>query len=67
MTFCKSFEEHWQSHHSTTFQPLFRQFLKLCEYGNEEIAYRMLWPGMAYTTEQAAEARASKESFKKAA
>jgi hypothetical protein len=67
VTFWKSFDEHEQSHRSETFQPLFQQVLELCENGNEEIAYRMLWSGSAYSTEQAAEARAAKERFQKAA
>lgn len=67
VTFWKSFEEHEQSHRSDTFQPLFRQVLELCENGNEEIAYRMLWSGSAYSAEQAAAARSAKERFQKAA
>ncbi|MFH1493418.1 MAG: ligand-binding protein SH3 [Pseudomonadota bacterium] len=67
VTFWKSFDEHEQSHRSETFQPLFQQVLELCENGNEEIAYRMLWSGSAYSSEQAAEARAAKERFQKAA
>jgi len=38
----------------------------LCENGNEEIAYRMLWSGKAYTPAEAAEARAAKEKYLKA-
>ena len=45
VTFWRSFEEHEQSHRSDTFQPLFKQVLELCENGNEEIAYSMLWSG----------------------
>ncbi|MBU0594843.1 MAG: ligand-binding protein SH3 [Gammaproteobacteria bacterium] len=67
VTFWKSFDEHEQPHRSETFQPLFQQVLELCENGNEEIAYRMLWSGSAYSSEQAAEARAAKERFQKAA
>lgn len=67
VTFWKSFDEHEQSHRSETFQPLFRQVLELCENGNEEIAYSMLWSGSAYSAEQAAEARKAKERYKKAA
>ncbi len=67
ITFWKSFDEHEQSHRSETFQPLFRHVLELCENGNEEIAYRMLWSGKAYSSEQAAEARAAKERYQKAA
>lgn len=60
VTFWRSFEEHEQSHRSETFQPLFRQVLELCENGNEEIAYTMLWSGRAYSPEEAAQARAAK-------
>lgn len=63
VTFWKSLEEHEQSHRSATFQPLFRRVLDLCENGNEEIAYRMLWSGRAYTPEEAIEARAAKERY----
>jgi hypothetical protein len=67
VTFWKSLEEHEQSHRSATFQPLFRRVLELCENGNEEIAYRMLWSGRAYTPEEAIEARAAKERYLKVA
>lgn len=67
VTFWTSLEDHEQSHRSETFQPLFRRVLELCENGNEEIAYRMLWSGRAYTPEEAAEARAAKERYFKAA
>ena len=67
VTFWKSLEEHEQSHRSKTFQPLFQRVLQLCENGNEEIAYRMLWSGRAYTPEEATEARAAKERYFKAA
>lgn len=67
VTFWNSMEEHEQSHRSVTFQPLFRRVLELCENGNEEIAYRMLWSGRAYTPDEAAEARAAKERYLKAA
>ena len=67
VTFWTSLEDHEQSHRSETFQPLFRRVLELCENGNEEFAYRMLWSGRAYTPEQAAEARAAKERYFKAA
>ena len=67
VTFWKTLEEHEQSHRSETFQPLFRRVLELCENGNEEIAYRMLWSGRAYTSEEAIEARAAKERYFKAA
>ncbi len=67
ITFWRSFEEHEASHRSPTFQPLFRKVLELCENGNEEIAYRMLWSGKAYTADEAIEARAAKERHAKAA
>lgn len=67
VTFWKSLEQHEQSHQSETFQPLFRRVLELCENGNEEIAYRMLWSGSAYTPDEAAEARAAKERYLKVA
>jgi hypothetical protein len=67
VTFWNSLEEHEQSHRSATFQPLFRRVLELCENGNEEIAYRMLWSGRAYSPDEAREARAAKERYIKAA
>jgi hypothetical protein len=67
ITFWQSFEEHERSHRSDTFQPLFRHVLELCENGNEEIAYSMLWSGKAYTAEEAAAARAIKEKYRQAA
>lgn len=63
ITFWRSFEEHEQSHRSPTFQPLFRHVLELCENGNEEIAYTMLWSGKAYSAEEAKQARAAKEKY----
>ena len=60
VTFWKSFEEHEQSHRSETFQPLFQKVLELCENGNEEIAYEMLWSGKAYSPEEAEKARQAK-------
>ncbi len=63
VTFWRSFEEHEQSHRSETFQPLFRQVLELCENGNEEIAYTMLWSGRAYSPEEAREAREAKARY----
>lgn len=60
VTFWRSFEEHEQSHRSDTFQPLFRDVLELCENGNEELAYQMLWSGAAYSPEQAQAAREAK-------
>ena len=67
VTFWNSFEEHEASHRSETFQPLFRQVLELCENGNEEIAYEMLWSGTAYSGEQAAAAREAKARYAGAA
>jgi hypothetical protein len=61
ITFWKSFEDHEDSHKSETFQPLFKQVLELCENGNEEIAYEMLWQGAAYSAEEAKAARKAKE------
>ena len=60
-TFWESFEEHEASHRSDTFQPLFENVLELCENGNEEIAYEMMWSGEAYSAEQAKAAKAAKE------
>ncbi|MDT8384037.1 MAG: ligand-binding protein SH3 [Gammaproteobacteria bacterium] len=59
ITFWNSFEEHEASHRSDTFQPLFQKVIDICENGNEEIAYEMLWSGKAYDEEQA---RAAKEA-----
>ena len=61
ITFWKSFEDHEESHKSETFQPLFKKVLELCENGNEEIAYEMLWSGKAYSPEEAEAAKAAKE------
>lgn len=63
ITFWNSFDEHEQSHRSKTFQPLFNDVLELCENGNEEIGYDMLWSGAAYTAEEAAVAKAAKEKY----
>lgn len=62
VTFWRSFDEHERSHRSDTFQPLFRQVLELCENGNEEIAYEMLWQGRAYSKAEAEAARRAKET-----
>ncbi|MFN3595581.1 MAG: ligand-binding protein SH3 [Thiobacillaceae bacterium] len=67
VTFWKSFEDHERSHRSDTFQPLFKRVLELCENGNEEIAYRMLWSGKAYSPEEARAARMAKERYAMAA
>ena len=66
VTFWKTFEEHEASHKSATFQPLFKQVLELCENGNEEIAYEMLWQGRAYSAEEAKAAREAKAKYKAA-
>lgn len=63
ITFWKSFAEHEESHKSETFQPLFREVLELCENGNEEIAYEMLWSGAAYDAEQARAAQEAKAKY----
>ncbi|RMF86732.1 MAG: ligand-binding protein SH3 [Nitrospirae bacterium] len=63
VTFWRSFEDHEASHRSDTFQPLFRDVLALCENGNEEIAYEMLWSGKAYTPEEARAAREAKARY----
>lgn len=61
ITFWNSFEDHEESHKSETFQPLFKQVLEVCENGNEEIAYEMLWSGAAYSAEEAKAAQLAKE------
>ena len=63
VTFWTSLEDHEKSHRSDTFQPLFRQVLELCENGNEEIAYNMLWSGAAYSKEMAEAAIDAKQKF----
>lgn len=63
ITFWNSFDEHEASHRSATFQPLFRQVLELCVNGNEEIAYRLLWSGKAYSPEEAIAAKAAKARY----
>lgn len=63
VTFWNSFEDHEESHRSDTFQPLFRHVLELCENGNEEIAYQMLWSGKAYDPEQAQKAKEAKQLY----
>ena len=60
ITFWNSFEDHEASHRSETFQPLFQEVIEVCENGNEEIAYDMLWSGKAYDEEQAKAAKESK-------
>ena len=63
VTFWKTFDDHEESHRSETFQPLFEQVLELCENGNEEIAYNMLWSGKAYNDEEAKVARETKSKY----
>jgi len=63
ITFWDSFELHEKSHRSDTFQPLFKKVLELCENGNEELAYEVLWSGKAYNEDEAKAARAAKEKF----
>ncbi|WP_455210783.1 hypothetical protein [Kaarinaea lacus] len=63
ITFWNSFEDHEESHKSDTFQPLFKDVLELCENGNEEIAYEMLWSGAAYSPEQAQAAKEAKLKY----
>lgn len=61
ITFWKTFEEHEASHRSDSFQPLFEKVLEVCENGNEEIAYEMLWSGSAYDEENAQKAIDAKQ------
>ena len=63
ITFWKTFAEHEESHKSETFQPLFESVLELCENGNEEIAYDMMWSGAAYEPEQVKAAKEAKANF----
>ncbi|WP_058555460.1 hypothetical protein [Thiohalocapsa sp. ML1] len=63
VTFWDSFEHHEDSHRSETFQPLFQEVLALCENGNEEVAYEMLWSGRAYDAEQARAAQEAKARY----
>jgi hypothetical protein len=63
ITFWNSFDDHERSHQSETFQPLFREVLELCENGNEEIAYEMLWSGKAYSEAEARAAREAKQRY----
>lgn len=66
ITFWRSFAEHEESHKSPTFQPLFKEVLELCENGNEEIAYEMLWSGAAYDAAEAQAAQTAKALYAKA-
>jgi hypothetical protein len=63
VTFWNTFADHERSHHSETFQPLFKHVLELCENGNEEIAYDMLWSGKAYSAKDAVAAREAKARY----
>jgi hypothetical protein len=63
VTFWRTFADHEQSHRSDTFQPLFKQVLELCENGNEEIAYDMLWSGKAYSGDEAKAAKEAKARY----
>ena len=64
ITFWTSYEDHENSHKSETFQPLFQKVIDVCENGNEEIVYSMLWQGAAYTPEMAKRARTAKKRNK---
>ncbi|MFA7386753.1 MAG: hypothetical protein WCZ87_03745 [Thiohalobacteraceae bacterium] len=63
ITFWDTFENHENSHKSDTFQPLFKQVLELCENGNEETVYEMMWSGKAYDDEQVKAAREAKQKY----
>jgi hypothetical protein len=63
VTFWESLAQHEASHRSETFQPLFKEVLKLCENGNEEIAYKMLWSGKGYSDAEAKAAREAKAKY----
>lgn len=67
VTFWNTFDDHEKSHQSATFQPLFQQVLDLCENGNEEIAYEMLWSGKAYNPDEIEAARKAKAQYANAA
>jgi len=64
ITFWKSYNDHENSHKSKTFQPLFKKVIDVCENGNEEIVYDMLWQGAAYTPEMARLAQDAKKKNK---
>ena len=64
ITFWKSYDDHENSHKSKTFQPLFKKVIDVCENGNEEIVYDMLWQGEAYTPEMAKLAQDAKKKNK---
>ena len=61
ITYWKSYDDHENSHKSDSFQPLLQKVIDLCENGNEEIVYDMLWQGEAYTPEMAKMAQSAKE------
>lgn len=63
VTFWNSFDDHEKSHRSETFQPLFQKVVEICENGNEEIAYDMLWAGKAYNEDEAKAAQESKAQY----
>jgi len=63
VTFWNNFADHEQSHRSDTFQPLFKDVLELCENGNEETGYHLLWQGKAYAPDEAKAAKQAKERF----
>ena len=63
ITFWNTFKDHEESHKSETFQPLFKDVLELCENGNEEVAYDMMWSGAAYSEEEAKAAQEAKEKY----
>jgi hypothetical protein len=63
ITFWRSFSEHEESHKSPTFQPLFKDVLELCENGNQETGYEMLWSGKAYSSEEAKAAQEAKAKW----
>ena len=64
ITFWKSYNDHENSHKSKTSQPLFKKVIDVCENGNEEIVYDMLWQGAAYTPEMARLAQDAKKKNK---
>lgn len=64
VTFWRTFEDHEKSHRSETFQPLFQKVVELCENGNEEIAYTMLWSGKAYNEKEAQAAKQAKARYR---
>lgn len=63
VTFWRTFKDHEESHRSKTFQPLFQRVLELCENGNEEFAYTMLWSGKAYDPAEAQAAKRAKARY----